>query len=167
MLGLGSACSSDKGDTTETGGGFPDELAMGCGITSPCDDIVLRCGSDRWSEGCIEPYSTETQCVLERLAAGERFPLRYDVNGFNGEVEWYDLVFDGEGGALRQNWLEDPGSSDAAPEGPVERCVLKPLDFFANCLTVAADDPAHAQCMLWSAWFESCEAAAEPMCPTP
>ncbi|MCY1066389.1 hypothetical protein OV090_16535 [Nannocystis sp. RBIL2] len=220
LLGLGPACSSDKGDTTEsetsdattepgttgpttsgtetgettttgpgttetptttstttsttdetttdgtTGGGFPDELAMGCGFTRPCDDVLLLCGNDSWSPECTEAYTSETQCALEQLAAGAGFPLRYDVNGFNGEEEWYDLVFDGEGGALRQNWLEDPGSLEDAPEGPVERCVLKPVDFFADCLTLADDDPAHAQCMLWTAWFESCEAADEPMCPT-
>ncbi|MFY0538775.1 hypothetical protein [Nannocystis pusilla] len=159
LLGLGLACNSDKGDTTEsetsdattepgttgptttetdettttgpgttesptttstttsttdetttdgtTGGGFPDELAMGCGFTRPCDDVLLLCGNDQWSPECTEAYTAATQCALEKLVAGERFPLRYDVNGFNGEVEWYDLVFDGEGGALRQNWLEN------------------------------------------------------------
>lgn len=222
LLGLGLACSSDKGDGTEsetsdattepgtsapttsatettttgpgttstpttdgttttttdgtttdgtttddtTDGGFPDELAMGCGITSPCDDISLNCGIDVWSEECTEPYSPETQCVLEQLAAGAAFPLRYDVNGYNGEVEWYHLVFDGQGGALRQNWLEDPDTLESQPQGPVERCVLKPAQFFADCLTVAADDPAHAQCMLWSTWFASCGAETMPMCPS-
>lgn len=216
LLGMGPACGSDKGESTEsetsdattepgtttssetdtgettatepgttgapttgetttttdatttddtTGGGFPDELAMGCGFTRPCDDVVLRCGNDGWSEQCTEPYSAETQCALEKLAAGEGFPLRYDLNGFNGEEEWYDLVFDGEGGALRQNWLEDPGTLEEAPVGPVERCVLKPAQFFADCLAVAPDDPSHAECMLWSAWFESCEAEPDPVCP--
>jgi hypothetical protein len=220
LLGLGLACSSDKGDGTEsetsdattepgttgpttsgtesgettttgpgttetpttdettttttdgtttdgtTDGGFPDELAMGCGITSLCDDITLNCGIDGWSEECTEPYSTETQCVLEQLAAGAAFPLRYDINGYYGEQAWYELVFDGQGGALRQSWLEDPDTLESQPDGPVERCVLKPVEFFADCLTVAADDPAHAQCMLWSAWFESCGVETMPVCPT-
>jgi hypothetical protein len=169
----GETTTTTTGETTtgdptagETGD-FPDELAMGCGFTRPCDDVLLLCGNDGWSDQCTEPYTAATQCALEKLAAGEGFPLRYDLNGFNGEEEWYDLVFDGEGGALRQNWLEDPGSLEEAPVGPVERCVLKPVDFFAACLTVANEDPAHADCMLWSAWFESCEAEAEPMCPAP
>ena len=149
---------------TDTGGGFPDELAEGCGFKRPCADVRLNCGDDSWSEDCTADYSKETQCALDQLAAGEAFALRFDLN--NGEVEWFDLVFDGEGGAVRQHWLEDPGNLESAPVGPPEACTLISVDMFQNCITVPNDDSLHGQCMLLDNWFTGCEADPALMCPT-
>lgn len=164
LITLGLACTPDEGDDTN-GGGFLDELAEGCGFPRPCEDVRLNCGPDWWTEDCTEPYTSEAQCALERLAAGEGFALLFDLNGLHGEEEWYHIVFDGEGGAIRQLWLNDPGTLENSPVGSPEHCTLVATEVFDNCLTVPNDDPAHAACMLLDTWFVGCEDALAPTCP--
>lgn len=160
-----------EGETTEGGNdAFLDELAGGCGFESPCGDVVLGCDTDMWLEECTAPFDTATQCVLERLAAGEGFALRFDLNGYGGavaEIKWYDVVFDGQGGALRQAWVEDVGTLENVTDGPTQQCNVKPADYFTTCLSTPPEDPAHNECRVLMNWFSGCGTEVDPVCPAP
>ncbi len=131
----------------------PPELLAACDLPAPCEYPVELVRDSKTGS-----YADSDLCALQAFASGTRGLLIQTVAAFASAESYLDHVVIGPGVVLRQA----NGRSDGLGlwQKPVERCVIKPLAYFAAC--AEAFDPT---CLDPDAWVESCEVLADLTCP--
>ncbi len=167
----GDLYDSDVDNRPPVCGQTPNEVILmdACGLGAPCPSAHFyrrqsRCGGPL--EQGEEDYDAAEFCVLQHLASGGhgRLALNWECDDRSEDAAIYTL---GDGEVMLVTRLTTPcGDACACEQGfryrELERCTLRDLEFFADCLEATAPGDQLA-CMDIENWFTGC-GAAEPTC---